>query len=159
MANMTEIETQIVPSDVKPKIIRLLKKIPLFAGLYDDEFIPLCEIYSGRVSEKGTYIFKEGDHSQSMFVLLSGQICISTKNKGDIYKVMPGEMFGEIGMITKNLRSATAQATSDCAVLEISNSDYKILLGKYPRISSIIMRRIAESLASHIVRINCNKSD
>ena len=71
---------------------------------------------------------------------------------------MPGEMFGEIGMITQNLRSATAQASSDCAVLEISNSDYKILLGKHPRISSI-MRCIAESLANHIVRMNCNNSD
>lgn len=155
---MTEIKTQIDPSEVKCKVIRLLKKIPLFAGLYDEEFIPLCEIYSGRISEKGTYIFKEGDHSQSMFVLLSGQISLSTKNKGTIYKLMPGEIFGEIGMITQNLRSATAQANNDCAVLEISNADYKMLLGKHPRISSIIMRHIAESLASHIVRMNCNKS-
>lgn len=66
-------------------------------------------------------------------------------------------MFGEIGMITNNLRSATAQASTDCAVLEISNSDYNMLLGKYPRISSIIMRRIAESLAKHIVRMNYQK--
>lgn len=156
---MTKIEPLIDSFDLKPKIIRLLKKIPLFAGLYDEEFVPLCEIYSGRISEEGTYIFKEGDHSQSMFVLLSGQINISTKNKGKIYKLMPGEMFGEIGMITQNLRSATAQASSDCAVLEISNADYNMLLGKHPRISSIIMRHIAESLANHIVRMNSKKTD
>lgn len=156
---MTETLTQVDPSEAKRKVIRLLKKIPLFAGLYDEEFIPLCEIYSGRAPAKGDYIFKEGEHSQSMFVLLSGQVMLSTENKGDIYKLMPGEMFGEIGMITQNLRSATAQASSDCAVLEISNADYTMLLGKHPRISSIIMRHIAESLANHIVRMNSKKSD
>lgn len=154
---MSETKINIDPQQVKQKIIRLLKKVSLFAGLYDDEFIPLCDICSGQLLKEGDYFFNEGDHSRSMFVLLSGQVTLFTKNKGNIYKLMPGEMFGEIGMVTQNLRSATAQASSDCAVLEISNSDYNMLLGKHPRISSIIMRHIAESLAKHIVRMNYQK--
>ena len=154
---MSETISNLNPAKVKHKVIRLLKKISLFAGLYDDEFIPLCDICSGQLMNEGDYFFNEGDHSRSMFVLLSGTVTLSTKNKGKIYKLMPGEMFGEIGMITQNLRSATAQAGSDCAVLEISNADYNMLLGKYPRISSVIMRHIAESLAKHIVRMNYQK--
>lgn len=144
-------------ADAKRKIITLLKKLTLFAGLYDEEFIPLCDICSGQLAKQDDYFFTEGDHSRSMFVLLSGQVTLSTKKKGSIYKLIPGEMFGEIGMITGNLRSATARASSDCAVLEISNADYNMLLGKHPRISSIIMRHIAESLAKHIVRMNYQK--
>lgn len=140
--------------EVKRKIIALLKKISLFAGLYDEEFIPLCDICSGQMIKQGDYFFKEGDHSRSMFVLLSGNVTLSTKKKSSIYKLIPGEMFGEMGMITQNLRSASAQASTDCTVLEISNADYNMLLGKHPRISSIIMRHIAESLAKHIVRMN-----
>lgn len=141
----------------KYKIIALLKKITLFSGLYDDEYSPLCNICSGQLVEKGDCFFTEGDNSRSMFVLLSGQVTLSTKSKGEIYKLMPGEMFGEMGMITNNVRSATAQASTDCAVLEISNSDYNMLLGQHPRISAIIMRRISESLAKHIVRMNYQK--
>lgn len=154
---MPDTKNNVDPTEVKRKIIRLLKKISLFGGLYDDEFIPLCDICSGQLAKKNNYFFHEGDHSRSMFVLLSGEVTLSTENKGQIYKLMPGEMFGEIGMITHNLRSATAQAGSDCAVLEISNADYSMLLGKYPRVSSIIMRHIAESLAKHIVRMNEKK--
>lgn len=154
---MPDTKNNVDPTEVKRKIIRLLKKISLFGGLYDDEFIPLCDICSGQLAKKNNYFFHEGDHSRSMFVLLSGEVTLSTENKGRIYKLMPGEMFGEIGMITQNLRSATAQAGSDCAVLEISNADYSMLLGKNPRVSSIIMRHIAESLAKHIVRMNEKK--
>ena len=151
---MTESITTLTPIEIKHKIIRLLKKISLFAGLYDDEFIPLCEICSGQLTNEGEYFFTEGEHSRSMYVLLSGEVILSTENKGNIYTIMPGEMFGEMGMITQNLRSASAQAIADCAVLEITNADYTMLLGKHPRISSIIMRHIAESLAKHIVRMN-----
>lgn len=154
---MSETLSNLKPAEKKQKVIRLLKKIPLFAGLYDDEFLPLYEICSGQMVNEGDTFFHEGDHSRSMFVLLSGNVTLSTNNKGQIYKLMPGEMFGEIGMITQNLRSATAQASSDCSVLEISNADYNLLLGKHPRISSIIMRHIAESLAKHIVRMNYQK--
>ena len=154
---MSDTITKTNSAEIKRKIVMLLKKISLFAGLYDDEFIPLCEICSGRLAQEGEYFFKEGDHSRSMYVLLSGKVTLATKKKGSIYNLMPGEMFGEIGMITHNLRSATAQASTDCAVLEISNADYNMLLGKHPRISSIIMRHIAESLANHIVRMNYQK--
>ena len=140
--------------EVKRKIISSLKKISLFAGLYDEEFIPLCDICSGRTIKQGDYFFKEEDHSRSMFVLLSGKVTLSTKKKNSIYEPKPGEVFGEMGLITQNLRSATAQASTDCTVLEISNADYNMLLGKHPRISSIIMRHIAEILAQHIIRMN-----
>lgn len=151
---MSDMTPNLSSTEVKHKIIKLLKKIALFGGLYDEEFIPLCDICSGQLAEKGDSFFAEGDHSRSMYVLLLGKVTLSTKKKGEIYKLMPGEMFGEIGMVTHNLRSATAKASTDCAVLEISNADYNMLLGKHPRISSIIMRHIAESLANHIVRMN-----
>ena len=154
---MTNTTLKLSASEVKHKIIKLLKKISLFAGLYDEEFMPLCEICTGQLAKNGDCFFIEGDHSKSMYVLLSGKVTLSTKKKGNIYNLMPGEMFGEIGMVTQNLRSATAKATEDCAVLEISNADYNMLLGKHPRISSIIMRHIAESLAKHIVRMNYQK--
>ena len=151
---MNDTTLKLSSAEIQHKIIKLLKKIALFSGLYDDEFIPLCNICSGQLATKGDTFFTEGDHSRSMYVLLSGKVTLSTNKKGSIYKLMPGEMFGEIGMVTHNLRSATAKANEDCAVLEISNADYNMLLGKHPRISSIIMRHIAESLAKHIVRMN-----
>lgn len=151
---MNETTSKLELVEMKQKIIGSLKKISLFAGLYDEEFIPLCNICSGQLIKQDDYFFKEGDHSRSMFVLLSGNVTLSTKKKSSIYKLIPGEMFGEMGMITQNLRSASAQANTDCTVLEISNADYNMLLGKHPRISSIIMRHIAESLAKHIVRMN-----
>lgn len=134
-----------------------LKKIPLFAGLYDDEFIPLCDICSGRMVKDGDYFFNEGDNSRSMFVLLSGSVIISTEKKKMLYEPKSGEVFGEMGLITQGLRSATAQATSDCTILEISTSDCNMLLGKHPRISAIIMRHIAENLAKHIIRMNADQ--
>ena len=138
----------------KRRIIGLLKKLPLFAGLHDNEFIHLCDLCNGRSFVKDEYVFHQDDHSHSLFVLLSGKVQLSIKGNGVIYEALPGDFFGEIGFITQRLRAASAQAVSDSAIMEFSNDDYNLLLGQQPRVNAIMMQHIAENLAEHLLRTN-----
>lgn len=138
----------------KRRIIGLLKKLPLFAGLHDNEFIHLCDLCNGKSFAKDEYVFQQGDHSHSLFVLLSGKVQFSIQGNGIIYEALPGDFFGEIGFITQRVRAASAQAISDSAIMEISNDDYNLLLGQQPRINAIMMQHIAENLAEHLLRTN-----
>lgn len=136
------------------RLISMLKKLPLFAGLHDHEFVHLCELCNGKTYQKNDYIFQQGDNGHSLFVLLSGKVNLSNDNNGNLYEALPGDFFGEIGFITQGLRAATAQAMTDSVIMEISSGDYHLLLGQQPRINAIMMLHIAENLAEHLLRSN-----
>jgi CRP-like cAMP-binding protein len=82
---------------------------------------------AGKVKElvRGDVLFEVGDEPQSLFVVLSGRIAIAIGNKpfdhreSVIALMDAGDLFGEMGMLDKNSRSAGARALETSQVLEI----------------------------------------
>lgn len=82
---------------------------------------------AGKVKElvRGDVLFEAGDEPQSLFVVLSGRIAIAIGNKPfdhreSVIALMDGgDLFGEMGMLDKNSRSAGARALEASKVLEI----------------------------------------
>ena len=138
----------------KSKIFSILQKLPVFAGLYPDEYEHIRNICISTTVADGETVFVEGDGSPCMYVLLSGAIQLRTTDQGLIHTLKPGELFGEIGFISQQKRTATAIASAPSAILKISSDAFQLLLGRQPRICFIIMRNITLNLSSHIVRMN-----
>lgn len=138
----------------KLKIIRVFKKLPIFYGLRENEYDFVRAACSHTSYLEGNTVFNKGDGSPCLYILLTGEVELQTEKKEVIYKLHPGEIFGEIGLITQQKRTATAVAKTDVTLLIIKSEDLNLLLGKHPRISSIIMRNITQHLANHIVRMN-----
>lgn len=141
-------------SEAKLSISNILKKLPVFAGLYAEEYEHIRDICIPANFPAGQVIFNEGDGSPCMYVVLSGEIELHTKGQGSIYTLKPGEIFGEIGLISQKKRTATATTRTPAALLQINSDSLQLLLGRNPRISYAIMRNITLSLSEHIVRMN-----
>jgi CRP-like cAMP-binding protein len=146
----------ITSRDDQRRITAILQKLPLFSGLYNNELTYIRSICIPCHFPQGHTIFEEGDGSPCMYVLLSGHVDLLTQTQGRIYTLHPGEVFGEIGLVSQNKRTASAQARDDCVLLRINRDDFNLMLGKHPRVSSIILRNITMGLANHIVRMNKN---
>lgn len=138
----------------KLKIVRVFKKLPIFYGLREDEYGHLRSACSHTSFLEGEIIFAEGDGSPCLYILLTGEVELQTDKQGFIHKLKPGDIFGEIGLITQQKRTATAISKTDVTLLIIKSENLNLLLGKHPRISSIIMRNITQHLANHIIRMN-----
>jgi CRP-like cAMP-binding protein len=138
----------------KLKALKTLRKLPFFHGLYDDEYEKLFSICQSCSFLPNQGIFTEGDASLFLYVVLNGKVEISTKKKGVIYIVKPGEIFGEIGLISQKRRTASAKTLDSAALLQIKRDDFNMLLGTQPRISAILLRNITLGLSGHIVRMN-----
>ncbi|HPD18754.1 MAG TPA: cyclic nucleotide-binding domain-containing protein [Candidatus Goldiibacteriota bacterium] len=87
--------------------------------LTEDEII---NQYGKRYS-KGEYIFREGDHGEEMFIIHQGKVNITKKtDEGEkiLVTLGPGDFFGEMAVIDKGPRSASAIAVEDttCIVLD-----------------------------------------
>ncbi len=93
----------------------------------------------------GDSIFRVGDPPDCMYVVLEGEVRISSNGRL-LEDLGPGGVFGEIALIDNAPRSADAVATTDCRVVPISESHFQYLVQETPFFSLQVMRVMAERL-------------
>lgn len=96
--------------------------------------------------ETGQIIFLEGDDSQDLFILESGQIDIFKGNKKISEITRKGEFFGEMSFLLGAKRTATVKAASDVRAIRIPKSEINSILNEFPLITKEITRILARRL-------------
>jgi len=99
--------------------------------------------------DDGAVIFREGKPSDTAFELVSGQVEISKQGDGGrvrLATLAPGDMFGEMGVLDKGTRSATATAAGGVTANAISRKDFLAGVQEKPEIALNIMTQMAERL-------------
>ncbi|MCB1642528.1 MAG: cyclic nucleotide-binding domain-containing protein, partial [Xanthomonadales bacterium] len=70
----------------------------------------------------GTHIFREGDEPDAAYVIDAGRVEVYTVHGGQklvLNYLGPGDLLGEMAVIDREPRSASACAVSDCTMTEI----------------------------------------
>jgi CRP-like cAMP-binding protein len=97
--------------------------------------------------EAGEIVFRSGDPATQVFCVLTGSVEVETSGTGVVLnRLLPGEMFGEIGVIEGRSRTATVRAAEPCALLAIDQSDFLGLLVSYPAIGFRLVAALARRL-------------
>ncbi len=81
----------------------------------------------GKVFHPGDTIVRQGDQGDCMFVIQEGEVEIRKLEGGKealVDVLMPGEIFGEIAIIERQERSATAIARTTVRVLTIDKKTF-----------------------------------
>ena len=100
----------------------------------------------------GDIIFKEGDPEDTMYFIKEGKVEIS-KKMGDAEQVLaflgPNDFFGEMALISKAPRSASAKAVTDTTVIVFNRKQFMSLLktrGEVVlKIIEVLIKRLKES--------------
>jgi len=90
-------------------------------------------------------IMKEGESGLFMYVVLSGRVAISIKNKL-VEWVGPGGVFGEMALVDQSPRAATAVAATDCDLLTINRADFLNMVKTNPVFTVSLLRAAADRL-------------
>lgn len=69
-------------------------------------------------------LFEEGDESDAMYIILSGELLVYKKSKV-IARRKPGEYIGEMGLIEVKPRSATIRTETEVQLLKITAAKFK----------------------------------
>jgi CRP-like cAMP-binding protein len=93
----------------------------------------------------GAVIIMEGEEGNHMYVVLSGEVTISLKNKV-LATSLPGEIVGEMALINSNIRSATVTAKTDCCLALIDQGSFNSLLRHVPDFALHVMGVLADRL-------------
>ncbi|MCA0455231.1 MAG: DUF1003 domain-containing protein [Chloroflexi bacterium] len=146
----------------------LLKKIPLFELLDDDEVTVLSEQLDQKRVYAGQMVFNQGDAGGTMYVVQSGMIEIFVKDDNNerviLSTIEPGGIFGELSLLDNEPRSAGAKALQDTFLFVIDRHDLEMLFEKHKHaaldIMTMLSRRIREAdilVRQRVVARNANE--
>jgi len=114
----------------------LLKTVPLFALLDDDETAVLAAQVDRKTFAPRQRIYKIGDPSGPAYVAVSGRVRVTTVDEDHqeviVDEVGNGEFFGFASMLDQTPHQTNATALVETTCLEVSRDDIEALLLRKP---------------------------
>jgi len=117
-----------------------------------------------RFFDQGAVIFKENDEGNEMFIIIQGIVEIRKSTGASSSKVLStlqkGDMFGEMAIIEKQPRSASAVAVQPTRVLVLNEKLYDNMIGTNPdfarKMNKVLSERIrrADAIIQNIMTTN-----
>jgi len=146
----------------------ILRNIPLFQLLDDQEAALLCQHLDEKHYLAGQRIFSAGDPGGTMYLVESGQVELFVTDKNDervhLAYVDKGELFGDLSLLDNERRSASAQAVENSTVFIVDRHDLEMLVESHPHAALDMMamlgKRIRETdilLRNRVVSRNVNE--
>ena len=128
----------------------VLSSIPLFSNLSKAHLELLSAQACHRSYAKNVVIFREGDHSDSLYIVRQGKIkiYISDNNGREMLlnELGKGDYFGDLSLIDHEPRSASAVTLSACDVSIIKSEDFLRCLQKNPDMAISLLKTAAKRL-------------
>jgi CRP-like cAMP-binding protein len=92
----------------------------------------------------GEFLYRKGDKTDKMYVLLEGEIDITV---GDYVKTAKqGALIGEAGFVEDRPRAANAVAKSACRLAQIDRKRFDFLVQQHPHFATHVMKSLVDHL-------------
>lgn len=127
--------------------------MPVFSTLELVDLERISEVAVPRSFEPGQVVFREGDSSDTCYVVREGH-ARATRTHGDGRTITlatfgPGDFFGELAMFEDERRSATVEAIELTSVVGVLGGDMRRLMSEHPEIAMRLVislgRRLRET--------------
>jgi potassium-dependent mechanosensitive channel len=133
--------------------VQTLKNTGIFRELPERDLEELSAHMTSRSYPAGVTILREGTRGSAMFIIGSGEIEIKKKKPElgidlTIARLGPGDIFGEMALLTGALRSATVITATSAHVLVLKKEDFAPLVLQNPRIAMLMNVLVDQRLAS-----------
>jgi CRP/FNR family transcriptional regulator, cyclic AMP receptor protein len=110
-----------------------LKRIPIFADVPEEDLTVITTFATTDEVPEGKTIVKEGDYANAFMAIEEGTARV-TRNGEQVGELGPGDIFGEIGLIEKEKRTATVEATSRVRLIKIEHWELQRMKKKLPEV-------------------------
>ncbi|MDY7105198.1 MAG: Crp/Fnr family transcriptional regulator [Actinomycetota bacterium] len=132
--------------------VTLIAETELFEGIDDDALDKLRAASVDRRLHRGDVLFREGDDSTDLYIVVSGRIAIANRSidgRESVVALMePGDLFGEMNLFDPQGRSAEARALETSVVIAIPYGPVGELLETHPNLLWNVVRLLVRRLRS-----------
>ncbi len=121
---------------------------------------PISIMQTDNIYKKGDIIFSQNEKAESFYMLKKGSVLIYKKSNYEQIITMgtvdEGEIFGEMAIITKDLRSASAICLSECVIAVSDKKNLLPLLESNTEFSKHLILTIINRFATPPMYVNNN---
>jgi CRP/FNR family cyclic AMP-dependent transcriptional regulator len=99
----------------------------------------------------GETIFSIGEPGEVMYGIQAGSV--EVRYKDEVIRVLEsGDIFGEMSLIDKSPRSATAIARTNCRLVEIDSAHFLFKIQHHPTFALFVLQTVTERLREETLR-------
>lgn len=135
---------------MKGDSLELLKSVPVFSELLDEDLKQLARVAILRRYPSGSNVFNEGERGDICYVVKSGSARVTRQHSDGrvitLASLDKGDIFGELAMFDGEVRSASVEAIDDLEVLALVGKDVRLLLAKHPHVTVKLLAALARRL-------------
>jgi CRP/FNR family transcriptional regulator, cyclic AMP receptor protein len=122
-----------------------LRRVPLFAGLSDEDLERLARQMKERRFSAGSAVTSEGAGGAGFFVIIEGNATVTVGDE-ERAQLGPGDHFGEIALIDEGMRSATINAESDLLCYGMTAWEFRPFIEEHPQVAWVMLQTMARRL-------------
>ena len=132
---------------------RLLGRVQLFDGLEEGERRQLAADLRRVVVANGKVVFRQDDPGETLYVVAEGAVDVLVSQGDDqdptrLATLGAGDFFGEMSLLTGDLRRATVRAATDCVLYELSRETVAGIVATRPDVADILSLTLARRKAA-----------
>ena len=127
----------------------MIARVPLFAELDAAAISDIMQLLRAQVAEAGETIVRAGDPAHSMYFIAAGEVEVALKK--EMLRLGVGHFFGEVAVLRRARRSATATALTRTNLLVLSAQDLHALMQRDPRIAARIKDVVEKRVGRYVV--------
>lgn len=125
----------------------LIRGVPLFAHCSKRELAEVAATADELDLPAGRELIREGDTGREFFVIVDGDVAVTRKGR-KVRELGAGDFLGEIALVSRAPRTASAKTTSPTRLLVIRDRDFRNLLEHAPHIQLKVLQALADRLAA-----------
>lgn len=136
-------------TDVNDSLLFELKQHAFFESMSDQAMRDMIALTQNKIFKVRSTIFNQGDEGESLYIILSGRVKISTMSSAGKETVLcfmgPGDVLGEIAVLDGDTRTASAVVIEETQTLILHQGAFLSFLEKHPKV------------ALHIIKVLCGR--
>jgi NTE family protein len=132
------------------RLRQALHRAPLFADLDTASMTAIESELALMVLPGGTPLFRQGEAADAVYVVASGCLGVfrhedgqGTEEPGLIAEITPGNIVGEMSLLSHTQRTRSVAALRDSEVWRLAQSSFEALTNRHPEVLPALMRNIA----------------
>jgi voltage-gated potassium channel len=127
----------------------MVARVPLFAELRATEIADIMRLLRARTVEAGAIVTRRGEPAHSMYFVANGEVEIELPNER--VRLAEGHFFGEIAVLRRARRSATARALVRTNLLMLDAEDFHALMDRQPALAARIQAVARDRVGPEVV--------
>lgn len=147
---------------MEKNLINLIKACKIFSMLNDVEIKSILNEFDRVSLDKDKFLFKKGEMSNSLYILIKGKLAIFIENENNetkfITEIEPGDAVGELAALSHEPRSFTVKSIEHSTLLKLSSEAFIKICSHYPSASIEMINSILSRTRS-LVKIISSVSD